>query len=474
MLAQRCFLPYFSTRAVLSSQTFISQPLLTLLLASLFAFFTVTFTLTANASETDKYQSNNSLNGNAKKSGDNQLHVDVSGSFRVRYESLHNPIFPTTREQREQNNERISTRVILNTHVSYNNVSATLDLRDSRAFLDDNDPTLKANQVNTLEPVQLFVSYTPTSSSYINAVKVGRMELDYGSRRLLAKTIYRNATNSYDGIVVDATFSNWNISGLYIQPVSRFPNDAESIDSNERAFDKSFSERRMFGAYITSPDNNLKLQSYWLKEDDGQELATTNRDLYTLSIDYTKAFENGWKGNVELVGQTGTARETNAVNDSLDKDVRAYMLFGYLGKKVSANTFVRAEFDYISGDNNASDDTIENFDSLFGVRRFDFGPTDVYQAMPRRNLKTVGLRSISKPSSAHHVLLGYKALWYQKAPVNVDDFIGHQIEARWRYNVQPNLRLAIGGAYLFKGQGFERGDYSDNSAFLFTGAMYSF
>ena len=145
-----------------------------------------------------------------------------------------------------------------------------------------------------------------------------------------------------------------------------------------------------------------------------------------------------------------------------------------LGKKITANTFLRAEVDYISGDNYTSDNRIENFDSLFGVRRFDFGPTDVYQAMPRRNLKTVGLRSISKPASAHHVLLGYKAMWYQKAPESVDDFIGHQVEARWRYNVLPNLRLAIGGAYLFKGRGFERGDYSDNSAFVFTGAMYSF
>ena len=405
---------------------------------------------------------------------DNQVHVDVSGSLRVRYESLHNPIFPTTREQREQNNERISTRIIVNTTVSYNNISATLDVRDSRAFLDNNDPTLGANQVNTLEPVQLFVSYAPTSLPNIEAIKVGRMELDYGSRRLLAKTIYRNATNSYDGVVVDATISQWNVSGLYIQPVVRFPSDAASVDANERAFDKSYSERRLFGAYITSPDNNVKLQSYWLKEDDSEELATNNRDLYTLSVDYTKAFNNGWKGNMEVVGQTGTARETRAADDTIDKDVRAYMLFGYIGKKITANTFLRAELDYISGDNDTSDNRINNFDSLFGVRRFDFGPTDVYQAMPRRNLKTVGLRSISKPSSAHNVLLGYKAMWYQKAPESVDDFIGHQVEARWRYNVLSNLRLSIGGAYLFKGRGFERGDYSDNSAFVFTGAMYSF
>jgi len=43
-----------------------------------------------------------------------------------------------------------------------------------------------------------------------------------------------------------------------------------------------------------------------------------------------------------------------------------------------------------------------------------------------------------------------------------------------RYQVRPELRLVLGGAYLKKGEGFARGDYSDNSAFLFTGALYTF
>ena len=60
-------------------------------------------------------------------------------------------------------------------------------------------------------------------------------------------------------------------------------------------------------------------------------------------------------------------------------------------------------------------------------------------------------------------MLGYKAMWYQKAPQDVDSFIGHQVEARWRYQVRPELRLVLGGAYLKKGEGFARGDYSDNS-----------
>ena len=406
-----------------------------------------------------------------------EIAFDVSGSFRVRYESLNNPIFPTSSAAREKSNQRLSTRFIVNSTVSYQNLAATIEIRDSRVFLDENDPTLTANQVNTLEPTQFFITYKPEreSSLYeVSAIKVGRMELDYGSRRLLAKTAYRNATNSYDGIVVEARVADWQVHGVYVLPVSRFPTDSESLDGNERAFDKSFSERKFFGVYAASKDNNVKLQSYWLKEDDSEALATKNRDLYTLSVDYTQPFDNGLITNIEVVGQTGTSYQTASANDTDEKDVRAYMLFGYVGKQITDNTFLRAEVDYISGDNDTSDDTISDFDTLYGVRRFDFGPTDVYQAMPRRNLKAVGLRSVSKPAKAHNIMLGYKAMWYQKAPQDVDSFIGHQVEARWRYQVRPELRLVLGGAYLKKGEGFARGDYSDNSAFLFTGALYTF
>lgn len=406
-----------------------------------------------------------------------EIAFDVSGSFRVRYESLNNPIFPTSSAARKQSNQRLSTRFIVNSTVSYQNLAATIEIRDSRVFLDENDPTLTANQVNTLEPTQFFITYKPERASdlyEVSAVKVGRMELDYGSRRLLAKTAYRNATNSYDGIVVEARVADWQVHGVYVLPVSRFPTDSESLDGNERAFDKSFSERKFFGVYAASKDNNVKLQSYWLKEDDSEALATKNRDLYTLSVDYTQPFNNGLITNIEVVGQTGTSYQTASANDTDEKDVRAYMLFGYVGKQITDNTFLRAEVDYISGDNDTSDDTISDFDTLYGVRRFDFGPTDVYQAMPRRNLKAVGLRSVSELAKAHNIMLGYKAMWYQKAPQDVDSFIGHQVEARWRYQVRPELRLVLGGAYLKKGEGFARGDYSDNSAFLFTGALYTF
>ncbi|ANB25939.1 hypothetical protein A6F57_12485 [Alteromonas stellipolaris] len=399
---------------------------------------------------------------------------DISGSYRLRYEHLNNPIFPSSSEDRAQVNRRVSSRLLVKAQANWDVFNATLELADSRVWLDDNDPTLTSSQVNTLEPLQFFVRYTPQDSQYLKGITAGRITFDHGSRRLIGQGVYRNTKNAFDGVLVDYQVSDWNIRGFYLLPVSRLPSDSGAVADAERAFDKSYSEREFFGLYITSPDNNVKLQSYWLKEEDSAKLSTKNRDLYTLSVDYTKPFADTWKANIEVIGQTGTSHQTASASDTTELDVESWLLHANIGKKITDYTFLRGEIDAISGDNDSSDNTISDFDSLYGVRRFDFGPTDVYQAMPRRNLYTVGARSVTKPSKEHNIMVSYKAMWYQKAPESVDNFIGQQLEARWRWQIMPSLRLAIGAAYLLKGDGFERGDYPDDSQFVFTGALYTF
>ncbi|WP_341210353.1 alginate export family protein [Alteromonas stellipolaris] len=399
---------------------------------------------------------------------------DISGSYRLRYEHLNNPIFPSSSEDRAQVNRRVSSRLLVKAQTNWDVFNVTLELADSRVWLDDNDPTLTSSQVNTLEPLQFFVRYTPQDSQYLKGITAGRITFDHGSRRLIGQGVYRNTKNAFDGVLVDYQVSDWNIRGFYLLPVSRLPSDSGAVADAERAFDKSYSEREFFGLYITSPDNNVKLQSYWLKEEDSAKLSTKNRDLYTLSVDYTKPFADTWKANIEVIGQTGTSHQTASASDTTELDVESWLLHANIGKKITDYTFLRGEIDAISGDNDSSDNTISDFDSLYGVRRFDFGPTDVYQAMPRRNLYTVGARSVTKPSKEHNIMVSYKAMWYQKAPESVDNFIGQQLEARWRWQIMPSLRLAIGAAYLLKGDGFERGDYPDDSQFVFTGALYKF
>ena len=233
----------------------------------------------------------------------NETNFDISGSYRLRYESLNNPIFPSSAQSRDRTNDRLSSRLRVKANMLWDAWGFTAELQDSRVFLDDNDPTLRSSQVNTLEPLQFYTTYRPQDNSVIKSVSLGRMELTYGSRRLISKAVYRNATNTFDGIEIDSNLNDWNVKGIYLLPVSRLPTAQDALDNNERAFDKSFSERRLFGFFAVSPDKALEIQSYWFKEDDADNLNTKNRDLYSLSLDYTTSLFDDWEANVEVIGK---------------------------------------------------------------------------------------------------------------------------------------------------------------------------
>jgi hypothetical protein len=103
------------------------------------------------------------------------------------------------------------------------------------------------------------------------------------------------------------------------------------------------------------------------------------------------------------------------------------------------------------------------FDTLFGARRFDFGPTALYGALQRTNIISPGLRLEGAPDNRTDVMASYRALWLENprdafattsvraASGGAGRFAGHQAEVRLRHWLVPGLLQAeTGGAMLFK------------------------
>ncbi len=121
-------------------------------------------------------------------------------------------------------------------------------------------------------------------------------------------------------------------------------------------------------------------------------------------------------------------------------------------------------FDLASGDR-AEARSYNRFDTLFGARRFDFGPTAIYGPVHRYNMMSGGARLEAKPGKSSDVMLTYRALWLNSrtdsfAATGVRDaagragrFAGHQLDARLRHWLVPDLvRIDTGLAYLAKGR----------------------
>lgn len=122
------------------------------------------------------------------------------------------------------------------------------------------------------------------------------------------------------------------------------------------------------------------------------------------------------------------------------------------------------QYDYASGDTDPNDTDNSRFDTLFGARRFKFGPTGIYGPFDRGNINSPGFRIEAKPSMNLVGFIGYRAAWLasRKDELTTGEirdecgasgrFLGHQLEGRLRYKLfSGSFENEIGGAYLFKG-----------------------
>lgn len=121
--------------------------------------------------------------------------------------------------------------------------------------------------------------------------------------------------------------------------------------------------------------------------------------------------------------------------------------------------------DIASGDDPASA-SFNRFDTLFGIRRGEWGPSSsLYGPLSRNNIRDFGLRFEIKPSKRVDAFLAARAAWLDEptdsfAKTGIRDATGQsgrqageQIEARVRYWVVPDfIQLDVGGAVLAKGE----------------------
>ena len=71
-------------------------------------------------------------------------------------------------------------------------------------FMDDDGGTpLDTSQVNAAELLQAYLGWrvdAPSAAVKTSAVTVGRQTIDFGGRRLLARSAFRNTINGFTGV----------------------------------------------------------------------------------------------------------------------------------------------------------------------------------------------------------------------------------------------------------------------------------
>ncbi len=378
--------------------------------------------------------------------------LKISGSMRLRYESIDGQF--RGNPARSDQDDYFMLRSLLRVDADFDRFGVTFEGIDARQEGADQGSQINTGIVNTLDILQANLHFRLGDS---NTLTAGRFTMDKGSRRLVARNRFRNTINAFDGGAWDwRSEGDSELSLFYTLPVRRLPFEPARLLDNDHEFDDQGTDNVFYGAFFETPlMERTKLEVYLYGLDDSRVIL---RDHHTPGF---RVKNDPARGSTDFEVESAIQ-----FGDSGNLDHLAWFGHASVGYTFDAawKPRVRLAWDYASGDPDPNDNENNSFDTLFGARRFEFGPTGIYGAVLRSNLNSPEIRLTLKPSARTSIMAALRGIWLAESrdfwfPAGIRDttgaagtHVGEQLEARLRYDIVPNsLRFELGGAYLFAG-----------------------
>lgn len=390
--------------------------------------------------------------------------LKVSGSIRLRYEGLDGQFRGSSRLGNDQHGLFIKS--LLKVSADFDTVAITAELEDGRQYFANRDDFLNTGIVNTVELLQAHVTFRLGElANGTHMIRGGRQTLDLGSRRLVARNRFRNTINGFTGLRWEWKAEDAKLNVFYFLPQRRLPSDFGSLRNNQVEFDEEDFDQQFFGFHYERDvfeRHRFEFYAYGLLED---VTGSRDRDIFTIGTRFYLPKKTGeWDYEVEGAYQFGRSRLSGS-GDRLDHN--AFFVHAHIAYTFDApwQPRLRLALDVASGDDDPNDGDNNRFETLFGARRFEYGPTGIFGAVARFNLLSPELRLEVKPIENAVWMFAWRPValfsdrdaWtaarVQDATGSTNGFVGHQIETRFRWNILPkSVRLEAGLAYLTSGE----------------------
>lgn len=397
----------------------------------------------------------------------------VTGSVRLRYETIDGQPragFGTT-------DSLVNLRTQVMAQYDAKPLRLVAELYDSRIWGEDATTPVTTGEVNALELVQAYVAAdlgTVLGKGSRTSVQAGRFMLNLGSRRLVAADDYRNTTNGYTGLRADvATPGGVRATVIYTLPQTRLPDDGTGLRTARVRFDRESLDAVLWGGLVSRPVSaktaparvTAEASFFHFGERDAPGRPTRDRSLNTAGVRAIADPRTGhWDGEVEGMMQWGGI-SASLLPGAARLSVSATFVHADLGYSFAGpwSPHLSVEFDRAGGDHPGG--TYTRFDPLFGMRRADFAPAGLYNAVARTNLTSAGARVEVTPGKRTDAFVTYHALWLaarddafsssgvRDVTAHSGNFAGHQVDARLRTWIVPDrLRFEFDGVLLWRGR----------------------
>jgi hypothetical protein len=395
--------------------------------------------------------------------------LSVSLEQRTRYETMSGTYKANSKGGDQQ--IPLQTTLWLEAHLSSFRLGT--EFMDARALNSDSGTGMNNTMTDTADFLQGYAAWSDQNVLYsgIGAeIVAGRQTLNFGSRRLVARNAFRNTINSFTGVKLRLLdYGNWQFNGFVSTPVNRLPTSSTAILDDQQVFDRENTHTWFSGGFLELYDLGFGINSeiylYHLDEGNSTSAPTRNRRYFTPGTRfYIKPAKAEIDFQLETIGQFGTVQATTAPT-SQNLNHTAWYQHADVGYTIDMPWSPRLalEYDYASGDKNPKDNQDQRFDTLYGARRFDFGPTGIYGAFARSNINTPGFRLNVSPRSDVQVTLSHRAFWLAQAKdawttANLQDptgrsgnYVGQQLDLSTRWDFNSSLNFETGYTHLFKG-----------------------
>ena len=384
--------------------------------------------------------------------------VKITTNVRVRYEYVDNQL-PAT----NASDDVVVTRISSHAAYQYGPLQFEAELMDSRIFKEGQFTPVGTDDSNALEPVQLAASWQGKIDE-VNletiAVKAGRFTMDVGSRRLIARNRFRNTLNTFDGLKIDAFLTNLSITAFYTFPVTRKPTLDIYQSINDSELDYSSSDTRFLGFNASLKTTAGDVEFYVFQDRDS--LNKTQRQTF------------GNLANIKLSQQSVIDYEVAIQRGQYQsKQVRANLFHIALSSTFN-RAIVSAFYDFASGDD-TSTDSFEGFSTLFGARRFEYGPTGIFGLFARSNMTSIGVSSNIQLNECNNLYMQIRTFDIHRSGVsgrlngkllNNGNFLGTLSELRFRRKIAENMQFESGLALASVNRKLTMGNQTIKYAYL--------
>jgi len=302
---------------------------------------------------------------------------------------------------------------------------------------------------------QFFVALTLPDVWHTNLrtdLHVGRINMDIGSRRLVARSRFSNTSQAFDGIHWNlANEGQWQFRAFFSEVVLQ-------TDTKDRLGLFTNTGNWFWGlSYETHqlPWANIHVYYFGRDADAGHDQKSLTHSTLGLRL-YQPPQIGSFDYDGETVWQVGTLDNQNH--------------FAYFQHLSVGYTFtlpwsprIMAMYDYASGTDSDSGNYSQTFNPLFGARRSELTPTSLFGPFYRSNISSPGIRLILRPLPVLAFNLKFRA-WYlaqaQDAWVNSGmrdpsgasgNVLGQDVEIRFQWNPTYNLSVDAGYDHFFKG-----------------------